>query len=520
MRKQISIHKQPAESQEMAILIFKKDKNNDVSDSLTFSVAQLKQSGKLLRTSLENRWQIKKFSATDKSTNKAKYLDLSLYKDCFKVQIKAFLSCYVKEDKRYDFSQLIEEKHDPQKMWDYFQLGIAIDSADLKTYFIEQITTHFSIQEIIDLVNNPEVLETVCEQDVVNMIQIKLKKVLHLEGNPVLPETLEIEKEDMEGTKNRLMGLMRLHSRPTICEPMTTILQRDNRTKPTISFSPDGSKLVCSSNDKIKIWDVTTGNCLQILEEHNDLVNSVSFSPDGTQIVSGSCDKTIKVWDAHTGNCLKTLNGHTRDVNSVAFSPDGSKIVSGSYLAVNIWDATTGDCIKNLCRLTAWGNSVKFSPDGRKIVSDFSTTVKILDAATGKCLKTLKKYTDYVVSVVFSPDGTKIASGYRDGNVKVWDAATGKCLKTLRGHTHYALSVVFSPDGTKIASGSYDKNLRVWDATTGECIQNLEGHMGSVYSVVFSPDGSKIVSRSLDDTIRVWRLKEKNSNQISCCTIS
>ena len=31
---------------------------------------------------------------------------------------------------------------------------------------------------------------------------------------------------------------------------------------------------------------------------HSDSITSVSFSPDGTKIVSGSSDKTIKVWDA------------------------------------------------------------------------------------------------------------------------------------------------------------------------------------------------------------------------------
>ena len=30
---------------------------------------------------------------------------------------------------------------------------------------------------------------------------------------------------------------------------------------------------------------------------HSDWIRSVTFSPDGTKIVSGSVDKTIKVWD-------------------------------------------------------------------------------------------------------------------------------------------------------------------------------------------------------------------------------
>ena len=59
-------------------------------------------------------------------------------------------------------------------------------------------------------------------------------------------------------------------------------------------------------------------------------VNSVSFSPDGTKVASGSDDKTVKLWDVTSGECLQTLEGHSDCVNSVSFSPDGTKVASGS----------------------------------------------------------------------------------------------------------------------------------------------------------------------------------------------
>ena len=40
-------------------------------------------------------------------------------------------------------------------------------------------------------------------------------------------------------------------------------------------------------------------------------MNSVSFSPDGTKVASGSDDKTVKLWDVTSGECLQTLEGHS-----------------------------------------------------------------------------------------------------------------------------------------------------------------------------------------------------------------
>ena len=71
-------------------------------------------------------------------------------------------------------------------------------------------------------------------------------------------------------------------------------------------------------------------------------VSSVSFSPDGKRIVSGSFDKTLKVWDAQTGQEAITLKGHSNIVWSVSFSPDGKWIVSGGDSSVKVFDVQSG----------------------------------------------------------------------------------------------------------------------------------------------------------------------------------
>jgi WD40 repeat protein len=101
-----------------------------------------------------------------------------------------------------------------------------------------------------------------------------------------------------------------------------------------------------SDDHTIKLWQVSSGECVSTLEGHQNWVMSVAFSPDGKQLASGSDDHTIKLWQVSSGECVSTLEGHENWVMSVAFSPDGKQLASGSSDATNrIWDVATGDCI-------------------------------------------------------------------------------------------------------------------------------------------------------------------------------
>ena len=46
---------------------------------------------------------------------------------------------------------------------------------------------------------------------------------------------------------------------------------------------------------------------LQTLEDHRGQVSSVAFSHDSARLASASWDSTVKIWDASSGDCLQTL---------------------------------------------------------------------------------------------------------------------------------------------------------------------------------------------------------------------
>ena len=80
----------------------------------------------------------------------------------------------------------------------------------------------------------------------------------------------------------------------------------------------DTSNIVLSgSHDKsMRLWDLRTGQCVRVMEGHNDAVRSVSMDSACRNIVSGSDDKTAKLWDLGSGRCIQTykFDGYAHSV--------------------------------------------------------------------------------------------------------------------------------------------------------------------------------------------------------------
>ena len=75
-------------------------------------------------------------------------------------------------------------------------------------------------------------------------------------------------------------------------------------------------RVVSGSRDAtLRVWNVETGQCLNVLMGHVAAVRCVQY--DGRRVVSGAYDYMVKVWDPETETCLHTLQGHTNRVYSL-----------------------------------------------------------------------------------------------------------------------------------------------------------------------------------------------------------
>ena len=278
---------------------------------------------------------------------------------------------------------------------------------------------------------------------------------------------------------------------------------------PPVSFAPTGQLAARGRYSDIILWNVATGSTVMSLRGHDGPINSISFSPDGKRIVSGSNDRTVKLWDMSTGDMLMTLRGHKYFVASAVFTPDSKQIVSGSSDGtIRIWDATYS---YELVRLIGHHGTIcwlAYSPDGRQIASvDDTGAVKLWDVEHGTEVATLHDGAHGIPafpSVAFSPDSKRVAAAVPSpGGIKIWDAATGLETVAVSGHDETVTAVAFSLDGKHIASGS-SRALKVWDAASGSELVEFRGPEDSFIFIAFSPDGRFIASGGFDPNITVW----------------
>ncbi len=267
-------------------------------------------------------------------------------------------------------------------------------------------------------------------------------------------------------------------------------------------FSPDGKRIVTTTDKTVFVWDVQAGKPLTEPLKHGSAVLSAQFSSDGRWIVTASADGTTRVWDAQTGQPLAKPLEHRQPLLSARFSPDGKRSVPApSARIVCVWDAQSGQVLAQPVRDVT---SHQFSPDGTRIVTvSPDNSAGVWNKEIGEALPSPIKNRSRVTSAEFSPDGKRIVTASRDKTARVWDAQTGQPLTEPMAHGHWVNSAHFSPDGKRIVTASRDKTARVWDAQSGQPLTEALQHSNSVASAEFSPDGKRIVTAS-EDGARVW----------------
>lgn len=293
----------------------------------------------------------------------------------------------------------------------------------------------------------------------------------------------------------------------------------------SVAFSSDGEIALSSAwrENSFRVWDTDSGVELRRFEGHGGVVRAITISNDGRYALSGSDDTTVRVWDLANGAEVLTLPGHTDDIYAAQYSPrfeDGYLIASaGLDEFVRIWDVESAQQVARLDEHADDVWTIAFSPDGSLLVSGSEDRTAIIwDMDTYESIGVLGPHDDWVTTVAVSPDGQTVLTGSNDQKVRLWDIETEISLGEYAGDDGQLRSVVFTPDGTKFLSGADHARLidietgdvvqryprLITDEETGEIVEEFEGHSSRINSAAFSSDGSLLATGSADATIRLW----------------
>ncbi|MGD8475487.1 MAG: hypothetical protein PVH59_15325, partial [Anaerolineae bacterium] len=118
-----------------------------------------------------------------------------------------------------------------------------------------------------------------------------------------------------------------------------------------VALNADGTLVAAGEGVAALVWDVETGEQVQILQPycdeptltteaacdeeradwlgHDEEVSALAFSPDGQLIATGSADTTVIFWQLETGEVESSSVGHWSTVTTMTFSDDSAMMLTG-----------------------------------------------------------------------------------------------------------------------------------------------------------------------------------------------
>lgn len=294
-----------------------------------------------------------------------------------------------------------------------------------------------------------------------------------------------------------------------------------NDGKKALSCAGSPSPSIPASDPSLRLWDLQSGQLLQIMTPPVQVNYQCALSPDGRWALSGGDDKVAHLWDVAGGQEIGQLTGHDDWVISLAFGPDGKTALTGAKDgSLLYWDLERQVLLQRMESGPLGNWSCAISPDGKRAISDASAGGAIYwNLETGKEILRLVRSDiseiNGISGVAFMPDGRSAVTGENDGYVIQWDLATGAEMRRFGRHDDIRTRVEIQSDGKLMLTSGMNGRLRLWDLVSGEMIREF-GYSAPavVFDIAMSPDGSTALSSSIDQMITQWNLVNPSVDEL------
>lgn len=283
-----------------------------------------------------------------------------------------------------------------------------------------------------------------------------------------------------------------------------------------VTFSPDGSLLLTSSDMHLQLWDVESGDRGRRLKPGGG--GLAVFSPDGRSVVSNEG----REWNALDGKEVRRFERWPSAVDAITFSPSGEVIFTAGPTAVQVWDAKTGDLEQEVLFAA---NLLEFSPNAERLfLHGDGSGLAVLDLGTDK-LTNIAGSGDHFLAVS--------AVGRAALSLSTWDGERGlqpqlwrlnveqhrlEERQSLVGFSKPVVKVQFAPDSRRIFSFTARNNVAprdnvyfppadgtawIWDLASSSGTRKFGGRSDLREAPVISPDGNLLLG-SVSEGLGCW----------------
>ena len=192
------------------------------------------------------------------------------------------------------------------------------------------------------------------------------------------------------------------------------------------TFSPT-ERLIAFACDRVRLFNVDTGNLHSQFPEDSNYPSCVCFTPDGQGLVTGHDDGSISIWNV-AGDLLSTHPGQGQCITTLALSPNGTLIATaGDNGEIRLWDFSDGTELN--CFSGQWTSTpfLAFLPDSLRLVSfhdpEMPGTVRQWHVQNGSMGDGWSHGGSQLTCIAVSPDGVLVGTGTAQGRVTLWDRA-------------------------------------------------------------------------------------------------
>jgi predicted Zn finger-like uncharacterized protein len=277
-----------------------------------------------------------------------------------------------------------------------------------------------------------------------------------------------------------------------------------------LNFDSNGRHIVSCSYKNIKIWDLQTGKCLSIFEGPNFQISFASVDLDKRFALLATKNGKMSLFDLNSGQVKRSFGVHNGGETVFSISSDKKHVVTGSAdKKLRLWELTTYPFKAKFMQSRAFGNEEKL-----EFINKFSILIKNADKKikeekfqeANNYLKEASNLPGYRYSLaIFQLKSHFLKTGLHS------ELKTSWCIRTFETGSS---PVLISANGKYALTGGPE--LKYWDMSTRRCLRTFGEHSQKIASAAISPDGKSAVSvESGDPTIsqaepitkfRVWDL--------------